>query len=139
MNRLGLPFAKLLTLLYTKDEVSLDIMTHSRSNALTKFTISDVTSLLFTFSVRLPRRRRRPASERERVRDGLVAEGANQGEAADTDGAFRRHLGRGGQGLLGQLQVHLVCSQPLSNDLIFDHCSNGVTHQVGENLQLTLI
>ena len=114
MNRLGLPFAKLLTLLYTKDEVSLDIMTHSRSNALTKFTISDVTSLLFTFSVRLPRRRRRSASERERVRDGLVAEGANQGEAADTDGAFRRHLGRGGQGLLRQLHVQMFCPQPLS-------------------------
>ena len=59
-----------------------------------------------SLAVRLSGRRGRPASERERVRDGLVAEGAGgQGEAAGADGAIRRGLGRVGQGLLRRLQV----------------------------------
>ena len=73
----------------------------------THYPLSSAMSSVVSLAVRIPGRRGRPASERERVRDGLVAEGAGggQGEAAGADGAIRRGLGRVGQGLLRRLQV----------------------------------
>ena len=79
-----------------------------------------------SLAVRIPRWRGRLATERERVRDGLVAEGAGgQGEA---DGAIRTGLGWVGQGLLRQLQVRTV--------KVLRH-KYRVTHPNGTSLPLT--
>ena len=89
-------------------------MTHMGLNiaTFTHYALSSAMISVVSLTVRISGRRGRPASERERVRDGLVAEGASggQGEAAGADGAIRRGLGWVGQGLLRRLQVQSLQS-----------------------------